>query len=306
MTFQEVLAEARRRLEAAGLAEASIEAEVLVMHVTGISRAHLYVSLPDPFPASAANALRQAIRRRLDREPLAYITGHREFFGFDFLVDRRAPVPRQETETLVEQAVEIARHHFSGQALRAADVGTGCGAIAVSLAKALPNADVVAIDISTDALELAASNCHQHGVAGRVALLHGDLLEPAPEPLDIVVANLPYIPEGQWDSLQPEIRLFEPRHALVSGREGLDQVLRLLSQAKRLKSPPRWLLIELGEGQAATVAREAANLFPAAKAEVLQDLNGLDRGVLLSGMAGSSGKGRQRAAAGTTSAGLRD
>ena len=304
MTFHQAVAQARERLAAAGIAEAALEAEVLVMHSTGASRAQLYVSFPDPLPTGASEALETALHRRLNREPLAYVTGHREFFGLEFLVDRRAPVPRQETETLVERAVEIAARHFSEGACRIADVGTGCGAIAVSLATALPDARVDAIDSSSDALELSTLNCRRHDVADRVALLHGELLDPVVTPLDMVVANLPYIPEGEWGRLQPEIRLFEPPHGLLSGRGGLDHVFRLLGQTKRLTSPPSWLLLELGEDQAQAVVGEATRLFPGAKAEVYRDLNGLDRGVILSGLAVSSTGGGQRTATGTLAARL--
>ena len=132
-------------------------------------------------------------------------------------------------------------------------------------------------------------------------MLQGDLLDPA-APADIVVANLPYLPEGTWERLQPEIRLFEPPHALLSGVAGLGHVFRILGQAKRLNQPPSWLLLELGEGQAPAVVREATRLFPGAKAEVLRDLHGLDRGVILSGLAVSTGGGAQRAATGTLAA----
>jgi len=254
------------------------------MHAAGVSRTQLFQRLPEPLAGAAAESLERALERRLAGEPLPYITGHREFYGLDFLVDRRALVPRQETETLVEQAIAIATAHYRGEPLRIADVGVGSGAIAVSLATALPAATIFATDTSEGALGLAAENCWRHNVQDRMTLLRGDLLAPVPMPVDMVVANLPYIPEGAWDRLQPEIRLFEPKEALVAGPDGLLQVRRLLEQVRCSRRPPGWLLLELGQGQARLVAREALCLFPGAMARVFLDLAGLERGIVLAGL----------------------
>ena len=289
MKLQEELGEARRKLAEAGIPEAALEAEVLVMEAAGLSRAQLYASIPGPLPSGAVQWLRRALRRRLHREPLAYVTGHREFFGLDLLVDRRALVPRQETETLLERTLEVIRGSFPGSTCRIADVGTGCGAIAVGLAANLPGAHIYATDISVPALELAALNCRGHGIEDRVTLLEGDLLTPLPSPVDVVVANLPYILEEEWGGLQPEICLFEPRQALVAGPTGLECIFRLLEQMQGSKVRPRWLLLELGEGQAKAVIQEATALFPGVRHEVFQDLNGLDRGIALSALPESAG-----------------
>ncbi len=303
MTFRETVAWAGQQLAEAGSPESVLEAEVLVMHITGTSRAQLYASYSDPFPPDAETPFIDAVHRRLRHEPLAYIVGSREFFGLEFQVDPRAMIPRQETETLVEQAIEIAQRHLADQTCHIADIGTGCAAIAVSLATALPNAHIDAVDLSSGALKLAAFNCRRHGVAERIDLLQGDLLGPIATPLDMVVANLPYIPEREWDRLQPDIRLFEPPQALVSGTQGLGHILRLLGQAKRLNPQPQWLLLEMDPGQVPAVKREVSNLFPNAETTAFKDLYGLDRGVIVGGLGGSS---RQETTLNAAAARLRD
>ena len=286
MKLQEAVAEARRRLAGAGLPDSALEAHVLAMHVTGKSRAELYLSYPESLPASALAALNEVVQRRLDREPLAYITGHREFFGLDLVVDRRVLVPRQETETLVERAIEVVRTRFEGRCV-IADVGTGSGAIALSLATALPEARVFATDASQDALDVAELNRHFLGLDDRVTLLRGDLLNPVPAAVDVVVANLPYVKEKEWMTLQPEIRLWEPPEALLSGKDGLAHARRLLRQIADMAGRPCWALFELGSDQTSIVKREALALFPDALCETFMDLAGLERGVVLGGLARS-------------------
>lgn len=280
-SVRDVLGRVQRRLAAAGVTEAPLEAQVLVMHVTGMSRAELYAALPDPFPPHALQPLDQAVSRRIAREPLAYITGHREFFGLDLAVDARVLVPRPETETVVEHVIDVAGMNYSGKACAIADVGTGSGAIAISLASALPRARIYATDISLEALDLARQNCQRHGLGGRVTLLPGDLLEPVGVPLDIVVANLPYVAEDEWPGLQPEIRLFEPRGAVISGPAGLDHLFRLLGQVRGRQPRPAWVVLEMRPGQAAAVIQEARRLFPVREARAFNDLQGLERGVIL-------------------------
>lgn len=280
MKTAEALRAARTALEEAGIQEARLEAEVLVMHAAERTRESLYASLGEPVTITARERLGGYLERRLQREPLAYITGRREFFGLDFTVDHRVLVPRQDTETLVELALDIARGPYRGSCA-IADVGTGSGAIAVSLAANLPKAALYAIDISKDALEVAAANARSHGVEGRVQFLHGDLLTPLVTPVDIIVANLPYIAHGEAGSLQPEVRLFEPPQALFAEGDGLETVARLLSQTFALAQRPRWLVLELGEGQAERAAAIAKGYFPTATVTAYRDLGGMERGLII-------------------------
>ncbi len=276
----QVLAALAARLQGAEIPEASIEARVLVMHATGWSRTQLLSTLREGLPDAALAVLEGAVTRRLSREPLAYITGHREFFGLDILVDKRVLVPRQETECLVEQVIAIATKHYAGS-VTIADVGTGSGAIAVALATALPASRVYATDASAAALDVARENVRRHALERLVSLLHGDLIAPLPSRVDIMVANLPYIPVGEWEGLQPEIRLYEPRDAVLGGVQGLDCVMRLLEQVQVMKERPAWIALELGEGQAGAVSHIARDLFPSLSTAVFRDLGGLERGVLL-------------------------
>jgi release factor glutamine methyltransferase len=218
------------------------------------------------------NAFRDRLARRLDDEPTAYILGYREFYGCDFLVDASVLVPRPETELLVEKALEIARKHRLSVV---AEVGTGCGAVAISLALELPHARVYATDISASALKVARANSRKHGVSDRVRLLNGDLLDALPEPVEMVVANLPYVRESDLPRSGPVSR--EPRLALDGGTDGLDKIRRLCIQAKVVPGSGGYLLLEIGEGQARAVSTFLYDLFPPALVEVTLDLSGIDR-----------------------------
>jgi release factor glutamine methyltransferase len=221
-------------------------------------------------------ALSHLIQRRISHEPTAYITGHKEFFGIDFKVSPSTLIPRPDTELLVETAIELANTAFP-QSCLIADIGTGCGAIAIALALHLPQAKIYATDISATALEVAKSNCRKHGVSNRVRLLQGDLLEPLPEPVQLIVANLPYISEPELSKLPLEISMFEPQTALAGGTDGLMQIERLLSQASSKLSSGRAILLEVGYDQGPAVKSLAQKCFPTAKISVVTDLSGLDR-----------------------------
>ncbi|MBI2918951.1 MAG: peptide chain release factor N(5)-glutamine methyltransferase [Chloroflexi bacterium] len=241
-------------------------------------RSWLYAHLQDEFPSTAQQALDSLLERRLAGEPLAYIRGHKEFFGLDFLVDRRVLIPRPETETLVEAALEWSRRgrDWPGPCL-AADVGTGCGAIAVSLAVNLPQAVIYATDISEDALAVAEANAQRHGVADRVHFRRGDLLGPLPHPFPLITANLPYVAACDWPSLSREVTGFEPRQALHGGQRGLGVIRRLLEQAPGRLLAGGCLLLELGFGQGQPAMELAHAQFPEARIRLLPDMAGTPR-----------------------------
>ncbi|PIU55255.1 MAG: peptide chain release factor N(5)-glutamine methyltransferase, partial [Chloroflexi bacterium CG07_land_8_20_14_0_80_51_10] len=197
-----------------GIEEAHLEAELLLRYVLGIGRAELHIRLEDTLSSKQAQELNQLIQRRLSHEPTAYITGHKEFFGLNFYVSYSTLIPRPETEMLVEKALELASNCSS---MTIADVGTGCGAIAIALAVHLAQAEVYAIDISAPALEVAALNSERHDVASRVHLLQGNLLQSLTDSVDLILANLPYVSDQGMRRLSDEIRLFEPKLALSGG-----------------------------------------------------------------------------------------
>jgi len=278
-TYESLLRAAAARLQAAGIEDARLEAEVLLRHAAGIDRAHLLARLRDPAPSSLERRLRPLVQRRLAREPLAYVTGRREFFGLEMECSPGALVPRQETETLVELALHHARSLSASPLVL--DVGTGSGAIAVALAVNLPSARVVAVDCAPAALQVARRNAERHGVVHRVRLVQADLLAPFNGRFDLIVANLPYVKERDWGQLAPEIRDFEPRSALVAGPRGTEIIERLLRQGPPRLNRPGALLAEIGWDQGARLRRVAEGAFPRATVEVRQDLAGLDRVLLV-------------------------
>jgi len=232
--------------------------------------------------SAASSAFEALLARRLRREPTAYIIGRREFYGLELEVTAAAPIPRPETELLVDEALAQARrlrHAYRGPHI--VDVGTGCGAIALAVAMHLPVARLTAIDASQDALDLARRNAERLGLAGRVRFVLGDLLLPLAEPANIVVANLPYVPSGEWESLAPEIRCYEPRAALDGGPDGLRLIERLLAQAPAHVRSPGAAILEIGHDQGAAVAALARQAFPAAAIAVKKDLASLDRAVVI-------------------------
>lgn len=277
MIIKEAVHQASKTLVAHSIEDASLEAELLLMHILGLDRAKLYARLGEGLSADDAQALAQVVKRRLSHEPTAYIIGHREFFGHDFHVAPGVLIPRPESELLVEQALDFVKGRFSDGDPIIAEIGTGSGAIAISLALILPKAWVYATDVSPCALEIARVNCQKHGVQGRVHLLEGDLLEPLPEPADIIIANLPYIKDEDWSKLSAEIRMYEPVVALAGGRDGLDKVRQLLGKVREKLRSGGLILLEVGPGQGQAAASLAESLFPGARIELAPDLGGRDR-----------------------------
>ncbi|MCI0440107.1 MAG: peptide chain release factor N(5)-glutamine methyltransferase [Chloroflexi bacterium] len=276
MKLREAFVSAAERLAQGGIAEPSLEAEVLLRHVLGLDRASFFASLEEPLDSNAKARLDVLVERRLRREPLAYITGSREFFGLDFAVNPSVLIPRQETELLVEKAIEFASSREWQGPLTVADVGTGSGAIAIAIAHNVPNAIVYATDISASALEVADANRRRHGVAERVRLLEGDLLAPLSEAVDMLVSNPPYIETGEIARLSPEVRA-EPALALDAGADGLDVVRRLFEQAPGYMRAGGCILVEIAPEQLEAVTKLALDAFPSARASFAKDLLGLPR-----------------------------
>ncbi|WP_334110296.1 peptide chain release factor N(5)-glutamine methyltransferase [Thermodesulfitimonas autotrophica] len=278
MQADELLRAATGELKAAGCASPRLDAEVLLSAVLGCDRLALYREPARQVTDQEAAAFRALLSRRAGGEPVAYLTGEKEFMGLRFKVTPAVLIPRPETELLVETALALLR---GVAAPLVADVGTGCGAIAVSLAVSLPAARIFATDVSPAALAVARENAVRQGVAGRIAFFVGDLLEPllpAGEPvLDLVAANLPYIPTGAMHSLPREVRR-EPAVALDGGADGLTLYGRLVPQAGRLLKPGGYLLMEIGPGQ----GENALLLVPPPmwEARVEPDLAGRERLVI--------------------------
>jgi release factor glutamine methyltransferase len=273
----DALAAARRRLDAVGIEDADLEAEVLLRHVLGQQRPQLYAHLQDDLDDTHDAALQALVERRLAHEPTAYIVGHREFYGLELETTPVALIPRPETELLVEEALRAASASAEARPPLIVDVGCGCGAIAVALAHHLPEAVVYALDASAEALALAARNASKLRLSERIRFLQGDLLDPLPEPADVIVANLPYVKSSDWETLPPEIREHEPQAALDGGPTGTEAVERLLRGAPRHLREGGALLAEIGWDEGEHVAEVARECFPGARVAVKKDLAGLDR-----------------------------
>jgi release factor glutamine methyltransferase len=260
----EALSAATDALRAAGVEDARLDAEVLLAEATDWDRARLAASPDLEILPAAARRFGEMVRRRLQREPVAYIVGRKGFREIELCVDPRVLIPRPETELLVELAVE----ERPGRVL---DVGTGSGAIALAIASELPNCEVVATDASAAALEVARANAERLGLTDRVELLEGTLPPDGME-FDLVLANLPYVAEADWPSLEPEVTEWEPREALLAGPDGLDAIRAFLEA----EPPADCVALEIGVGQAEAVSelmREAGFR----KIEVRKDLAGIDR-----------------------------
>lgn len=278
-TLGSVMHSAADQLRHAGIDDADLEADVLMRHALGMDddRAHMLALLHEPISPEAAARFDELVKRRLGREPAAYIVGFREFYGLKLACSPEALIPRPETELIVEIALDwLARLEQPSRPL-IVDVGTGNGALAIALAVNCPPARVIAIDTSAGALRLAQRNATMHGVAARMDLVRGDLLNPLRSSADLIVANLPYVSEADWDALAPEIQAHEPRSALVGGRTGTEAIARLLAEAPARLAARSLLLCECGDRQADALRIEAVRAFPDEWIEVRQDLAGLDR-----------------------------
>jgi len=268
MTPLDAVHEVAAELAAAGVPSPRVDAEHLVGHVAGLSRTELY-STDRRLSEGEIRRLRSARERRRRREPLAYILGEWGFRRLVLKVDGRALIPRPETEVVVERCLE----HLGGLAEpRVLDVGVGSGAIALAIADEHPGASVLGVDSSERALALAHENRLRASVDGRVDFVHAHLVDGAAGPFDLVVSNPPYVPAVEYDSLQPEIRLYEPREAVVG--EGLGE--EVARGALVVLRPGGWLVLECGDGQAAGLA-EAVAALGYGDVRALPDLAGIDR-----------------------------
>jgi len=282
-TLGEVIAEAQRLLEQAGIESAGQEAFWIVEHVLRIPVHHVVADRDRVLPPDELLAVRGLIERRVGREPLQYLIGTQEFCGLEFAVNAAVLIPRPETELLVEY---VAQRIPSEQQATIVDVCTGSGCIAVAIARLRPRARVIATDLSNPSLDVARQNATRHAVCERITWLEGDLLGPLAGQdlegrLDVIVSNPPYIAEADWATLQPEVRLFEPRGALVAGPQGTELHERLLQEAGRYLAPGGALIMEIGAGQA-RVMRRIVDQIPGLRFHrLVYDGAGLERVVIV-------------------------
>jgi release factor glutamine methyltransferase len=261
-TVLDLLRWTTRHFESRGIESARLDAEVLLAFALGVERLQLYLDFDKPLAESERAGFRDLVQRRArERVPVALLTGRKEFWSLDLAVSPDVLVPRPETETLVSAALDLAAGR--GGALRILDVGTGSGAVALALARELPEALITATDLSSAALEIAASNAEKHGMGERIRLVEGDLLAPvAGERFDLIVSNPPYLAEAERASLAPELT-HEPELALFAAEEGCAALRRLVQGAPGALAADGGVALELAPGQQAQVAdwcREAGLL----------------------------------------------
>ena len=283
-TVGSALNSATQRLKEAENDTAFLDAQVILAHVLGVERPWLFAHAEIALEQRQDDDFTEMIARRVDHEPVAYLVGHKEFYGLDLVVDKRVLIPRPETEMLVDEVLsEIeARCANGAERVRVADVGTGSGAIALAIAVNDAHAAIEAVDVSRKALAVARSNVQRHDSRNQVTLRHGNLLDPVSEPVDILVANLPYISRSEYATLEPTVRAYEPRLALESGDEGLDAIAQLLRQANSHLAENATIYLEIGREQALAVFRLAQNVLPRMRDIALhQDYQGHDRMVVI-------------------------
>ncbi len=261
------------------ITDSQFESRVLICHVLDLPSSALYTNSECLLPEEAFTRFEALLTRRLAHEPAAYITGYKEFYGIQFFVDRNVLIPRPETELLVDEALRAcaAIRGRMNRAVSVADIGTGSGAIAISLALHATDLELYAVDRSGEALSTARKNARAHMVERNISFLQGDLLSPLPVMPDVVVANLPYVADSAIPGLAPEIYLHEPHLALRGGERGLDLIEKMLSELGLSNMPPAIVLLEIGADHRVEISSLVKRMLPNARFEFIKDGYGYDR-----------------------------
>jgi release factor glutamine methyltransferase len=282
MTVFELLNRSTDYLKEHRIENPRLNAELLLSRSMNISREGLYTHLNSQLEEKEKGTLERLIKRRILGEPLQYILEHQEFWSIDFKVDPRVLIPRPETELLVEQSLSILSETPFKRTPVVLEIGTGCGAIAISLAKELKDIFLVATDISRGALVLAKENAKAVGVLSQIEFVNGDLFDPfrpfmGRGPFDLILSNPPYITHSEIQRLAREVRNYEPIIALCGGEDGLEFYRRIASQAHFYLRVGGWLLLEVGHGQGERVTQQIEGSGFFIKPKLLKDLSGMKR-----------------------------
>ncbi len=273
-TFAEVLLSAVNAFDYAKFDTPQMDARLLLCHAADISHTKLISSMHDAVSENVQQRFSEFVARRIAFEPVHRIIGMREFYGRDFVLGSEALIPRPDTETLIDTV--LSKFEDRSAEMRILDLGTGSGVIAVTLACEFPNASVVAVDVSEDAVANCIENGEQLGVGGRLQVLHSDLFEKVSGKFDLIVSNPPYIPTADLEGLAPEVRLHDPLRALDGGADGMDFYRRIFARAKEFLKPDGMLALEFGFGQSDEISELAvANTFR--DVSLHKDLGGIAR-----------------------------
>jgi release factor glutamine methyltransferase len=289
-TILEILRWSTDYFRTKGVSEPRASTEVLLAHSLGISRLDLYLRYDQPLTPEELARFKALVVRRRQGEPVAYLTGRREFWSLDFQVTPAVLIPRPETETLVAAAIEAIKdfgaeskapppHPIKSDLPLGLEIGVGSGAVVIALARELPEMAWVGVDLSAAALAVAQENARHHRVLNKIHFLRGNLLAPLKPQgnFALVVANLPYVPRAEWEQLPREIKAYEPQGALLGGEDGLDLIRPLVRQAQGYVQPGGWILLEAGDRQAPLVAALLAETSAYGQSETIKDFNGVPR-----------------------------
>ncbi|GMQ78037.1 MAG: peptide chain release factor N(5)-glutamine methyltransferase [Anaerolineae bacterium] len=276
MNIDQALALGHKRLT--GSDSPDLDARLLLEYVTQANYSQLIAHPEKELNHSERRVYQELLLRAAAHEPIPYLLGSAPFYGSDFIVNPAVLIPRPETELIIDSVVDWARKNINeSDNFYIVDVGTGSGCIAITLAGIFPNAQIEAIDISADSLEVAKANAIKYQVCHRINFLHGDLLIPITSNPNLIVANLPYVADDEWSTLDQSVRLFEPEIALRGGSDGVDMIEDLLVQARDRLAPGGGIFLEIGWQQGPMVLQVATSLFPRATIRVRADLSNKDR-----------------------------
>jgi len=276
MNFAEALARATTELQKNRIEDPRLEAEILLAYALNVKRIDFITQGNRIIGSEVSEKIKEILERRIKHEPTAYIVGSQPFISLDFFVNRSVLIPRPETELLVEKTIDlISNFKFQISNFVIADIGTGSGCIAVSLAKYLPNVSVIGIDSFPEVIEMSINNARRHEVDDRCQFIVGNMLGPLKEKVDIIVSNPPYIPSAEIERLQSEVKDWEPKHALDGGADGLDCVRKLIEESPLYLKKNGYLAFEFGAGQADKIKKLAGSSFK--KIEIIKDYSKIER-----------------------------
>lgn len=292
MSIKEALNLAIQKLKKTSFSPA-LDAEILLSFVLKKNKEYLFTYPEKNLTLSQVKKFKKLVSRRTTREPISYITGHKEFFGLDFFIDKNVLIPRPETEMMIVETRSIIEKHCNtslrqNKNINIIDIGTGSGAIIIALAKNIPNAKFYAADISSGALNIAKKNARKHRVASKINFSKGNLLEPLKNILSrikgeiIITANLPYVPTKIWQKIMPDVKNFEPRIALDGGSDGLFYYNKLFTQINSFFiKTPLTIFLEIDSSQSKTTPALVKRYFPKAKIQIKKDLSNRERLIIV-------------------------